>query len=109
MKPSRRRRLYERDGWMCRICGEATSRIYDEADPWSPTLDHIEPQSATLLPDHSDGNLRTAHALCNSIRSDGVLTDDEVRALALARRQEVLNHGPINSAGSLEPRALAHV
>lgn len=86
---ARRRRLYERDGWTCQICAEPTSREYVMGDPWSPTLDHIEPQSYALIPDHSDSNLRTAHAFCNAYRSDGVRTDEEVRKLALDRRQRV--------------------
>lgn len=86
VSPARRRRLYERDGWTCQICAEPTSREYVMGDPWSPTLDHIEPQSYALIPDHSDSNLRTAHAFCNTYRSDGALTDEEVRSLALARR-----------------------
>lgn len=83
---ARRRRLYERDGWMCRICDEPTSSDWSEGDLWAPTLDHIEPQSSTLIPDHSDGNLRTAHAFCNRLRGDARLTDLEVRELALDRR-----------------------
>lgn len=83
---ARRRRLYERDGWTCRICGEATSRKWSHDDWWSPTLDHIEPRSAALVPDDSDENLRMAHWLCNQLRGAAARTDDEVRALALARR-----------------------
>lgn len=82
---TRRRRLHDRDKWTCCICGEATSRSFSSGDPWSPTLDHIEPQAAALIPDHSDGNLRTAHYLCNALRRDGVLTDEEVREVLAAR------------------------
>ena len=74
--PLRRTRLHERDGWTCMICHEPTSLTYSHADPWSPTLDHIVPRS--ILKDDSDDALRTAHALCNSIRSDDRKTDDEV-------------------------------
>lgn len=83
----RRRRLYERDGWCCRICGEPMSASFTNGDDWSPTLDHVEPQSAALIPDHSDANLRSAHMFCNIMRSDGRLTDEAVRVAALARRE----------------------
>lgn len=66
----RRHRLYERDNWTCQICLEPVDREADYLDPWSPTLDHIEPQSHALVPDHSDANLRTAHRWCNSVRGD---------------------------------------
>ncbi len=64
----RRRALYERDNWTCQLCGEPV-------DPSTyggryPTLDHIEPQSLALIPDHSDRNLRTAHLSCNSKRGN---------------------------------------
>lgn len=69
---ARRVALYERDGWSCQICGEPTSREYSATDPLAPTLDHIVPQSHMLVPDHSDSNLRLAHALCNAVRGDRV-------------------------------------
>lgn len=83
---ARRRRIYDRDGWCCQICGAPTSPVWSHVDLWSPTLDHIEPQSHSLIPDHSDTNLRTAHWLCNQLRSDNKRTDAEVRTLAAERR-----------------------
>ena len=68
--PARRRRLYERDNWTCQICAEPIDREAHYMDPWAPSLDHIVPQSHTLIPDHSDENLRTAHRWCNSVRGD---------------------------------------
>lgn len=81
----RRRGIYERDAWTCQICGTPTSRTYTPRDPLAPTLDHIEPVSAVLVPDHSDRNLRTAHALCNAVRKDAALTDSQVRLVVGAR------------------------
>jgi len=83
---ARRRRLYERDGWTCQICGLSTSCEWSHGDPWSPTLDHIEPRSSALIPDDSDDNLRTAHWVCNQLRGASIRTDEEVRTLALSRR-----------------------
>lgn len=67
-----RMRIYERDNWTCQICGEPTSHEYDPHDMYSPTLDHIVPQSLQLFPDHSPTNLRLAHMICNSERGNRV-------------------------------------
>lgn len=61
-----RNAIYERDSWVCQICGDPTSRTYDHNDPKSPTLDHIIPRSKGGS--DSVDNLRLAHALCNSLR-----------------------------------------
>ncbi len=67
---SRRRRLaiYERDDWTCQLCLEPVDRESDPLDGRYPSLDHIVPQSLTLMPDHSTLNLRTAHRACNTAR-----------------------------------------
>lgn len=62
--------IYERDGWVCQLCGDPVPRDVDYLDPLAATLDHIECQSWALIPDHSPSNLRLAHRLCNSLRSD---------------------------------------
>lgn len=69
---SRRERLaiYERDGWVCQLCHEPVEPDAPNGDLWSATLDHIIPQSHTLIPDHSAANLRLAHLWCNSVRGD---------------------------------------
>jgi len=64
----RRRAVHERDGWVCWICNEPTDPTADSNSAQYPTLDHIEPQSLTLIPDHSERNLRTAHRGCNARR-----------------------------------------
>jgi hypothetical protein len=52
----------------------------DPLDDWAPSLDHIEPQSWALIPDHSPANLRLAHRWCNSVRGDlSHYTDDDLR------------------------------
>ena len=68
--PATRLGIYERDHWTCQLCMAPVDRSLPPEDKWSATLDHIECQSWTLLPDHSAGNLRLAHRVCNSIRSD---------------------------------------
>src|SRR5699024_12369836 len=75
--PALRRAIYERDNWTCQLCLEPVEVTEsDEYNPWAPSLDHIVPQSHTLVPDHSPENLRTAHLWCNSIRGDGTYYAD---------------------------------
>lgn len=61
--------IYERDGWLCQLCFEPTSRRYEHDDPLSPTLDHIVAQANGGSDDPE--NLRLAHAICNSERGTG--------------------------------------
>ena len=91
---ARRLRLYERDNWTCGICHEPTSPTYTATDPWSPTLDHIEPRSHVLIPDHSDAGVRTAHALCNAMRGDDATRDADVRSRVLPMLYQSLTPRP---------------
>lgn len=71
ISPGRRLAIYERDNWTCQLCSEPVDREAHYLDDWAPSLDHVIPQSHTLIPDHSPANLRTAHRWCNSVRGDG--------------------------------------
>lgn len=62
-EPVDREAIFERDNWVCGICGKPV----DRADA---SLDHIVPLS--LGGTHEPGNLRLAHLLCNSRRGDGI-------------------------------------
>ena len=68
VSPTVRLSIYERDGWDCQLCGEPVNPGLGPSHPWGATLDHIECQSWTLVPDHSPSNLRLAHRMCNSVR-----------------------------------------
>lgn len=70
ISPRDRQAIYDRDGWICQLCGNAISKGLHHSDDWAPSLDHIECQSWSLVPDHSPKNLRTVHRLCNSLRGD---------------------------------------
>ena len=74
-----RRAVYERDGWQCQICFREIPQGGHEVKELFASLDHIEPQSSALIPDHSMSNLRMAHMVCNAYRGDDRLTDEEVR------------------------------
>lgn len=69
--PSVRFAIYERDGWVCQLCFALVDPDADPRSDWYPSLDHIEPQSSALIPDHSESNLRTAHRWCNAVLGDG--------------------------------------
>lgn len=74
-----RMRIYERDGYECQICGEATDPSADPWSDWYPSLDHIVPRSQGGSDD--DDNLRTAHRWCNAARGDlSYYTDDDFAA-----------------------------
>ena len=70
ISPAERLAIYERDAWTCQLCHEPVDPSLHWSDSMAASLDHIECQSWSLIPDHSPSNLRTAHRLCNSIRGD---------------------------------------
>lgn len=63
---SRKTEIFQRDGYICWICDKPTSRSYAMGDIWSPTIDHLVPQSLGGTDDPD--NLATAHMWCNSAR-----------------------------------------
>lgn len=69
-----REAIYERDRWVCGICSQPVDPSLSSLDDMAASLDHIVPRSHTLFPDHSAGNLRLAHRLCNSLRGDRLET-----------------------------------
>lgn len=66
--PVNRRAIFERDGWCCRLCGEAVVRDAEVPHPRAPVIDHVVPLAR--LGTHEPANVQTAHYLCNSIKSD---------------------------------------
>lgn len=70
------RKVYERDGYTCWLCGHPCDGSVQIPDLFAPTLDHVTPLAQGGH--HVAGNVRTAHYSCNSSRQD---TDpDEWRA-----------------------------
>lgn len=65
---SERLAIYERDGWICQICGRDVEPTLHPNHTFAATLDHITPRSVALFPDDSPENLRLAHRACNSAR-----------------------------------------
>lgn len=69
VEPVSRRRVYDRDGWVCQLCRKPVSRTASVPNPKAPTLDHIIPLAAGGT--HEYANVQLAHFLCNSRKSDG--------------------------------------
>lgn len=64
-EPISRASVFERDGWLCHLCGGPVNRkARPPYDPMAPTLDHVIPLSKGGP--HAMANLRTAHFICNS-------------------------------------------
>lgn len=70
IRPADRLAIYERDGWVCQLCGDPVRRDVSGHHPLAASLDHIECQSWVLIPNHDPSNLRTAHRGCNSSRGN---------------------------------------
>lgn len=63
-------RTFERDGWVCRICGDSVNREAKVPALDAPVLDHRIPLAAGG--DHAPENWQTAHFYCNSVKRDQV-------------------------------------
>lgn len=63
-----RSRIFERDGWRCRLCGKKTKRDAVAPHPLAPVLDHIIPLAKGGT--HEPSNTQCAHFLCNSRKGD---------------------------------------
>lgn len=77
------RRVAERDGWVCQICGEVVpDQPYGARDD-DPTIDHILPLSRGGR--HELANVRLAHNRCNWQRGapEEVAWDQGVLSLSL--------------------------
>jgi len=60
--------VYERDGWICMLCGREVNQRLTWPDAMSVSLDHIVPLVAGGL--HTRANCQPAHLVCN-IRKGG--------------------------------------
>lgn len=57
--------IFNRDNWICQLCGEKVDKNLKWPDPKSASLDHIIPLSKGGH--HSKSNSQLAHLLCNII------------------------------------------
>lgn len=63
-----RQAIFERDGWMCQLCGLPVDPTIPAGDRMSKTLDHIIPVSKGGV--HTPDNLQLAHLCCNASKKD---------------------------------------
>lgn len=68
--------IFERDGWLCGICGDPVDRDAKVPDLAAPVLDHIVPLARGGI--DAPDNLRCAHYYCNSVKRDQL--DEEMVA-----------------------------
>lgn len=90
ISPIDRQSIYERDGWMCQLCERPVDPALNHPNLWAASLDHVIPQSAMIIPDHSPENLRLSHFLCNSYRRETELDADKLRTLTEDRWEAAL-------------------
>jgi len=65
-------RVFERDGWLCHLCGTKTDKAKRGTyHPKAPELDHIVPLSKGGA--HSYANTACAHRKCNADKSDKII------------------------------------
>lgn len=60
--------IYDRDGWVCKLCGDPVDRGARFPAPLSVSLDHIVPLSKGGH--HTRQNVQCAHLLCNTKRGN---------------------------------------
>jgi 5-methylcytosine-specific restriction endonuclease McrA len=66
--PGRRYAVHERDGWICRICGDPVNRAAVVPALDAPVIDHVVPLARGGA--HAPHNWQTAHFYCNSAKRD---------------------------------------
>jgi 5-methylcytosine-specific restriction endonuclease McrA len=65
--------IFERDGWICQLCGKPVSRGAVWPDLLSPTIDHIvplRPREGEPRGFHEPANAQCAHYSCNSRKNN---------------------------------------
>jgi len=67
-EPVNRIRVFERDGWLCQLCGKPTNLKVHYLHNRAPSLDHRTPISRGGS--HTYANTQCAHRICNSLKSD---------------------------------------
>ena len=64
--------IFERDKWLCGICGKPVDATLRFPDPGTPTLDHVIPISRGGS--HTRDNVQLAHFYCNTAKGNKILT-----------------------------------
>lgn len=62
-RPISRAAIFERDRWVCALCGDLVDPTVRYPSPWSASLDHVIPLSRGGA--HIESNVQCAHLGCN--------------------------------------------
>jgi 5-methylcytosine-specific restriction endonuclease McrA len=73
--PIKKAAIFERDQWVCGLCGEPVDKDIAWPNLECATLDHIIPMSRGG--DHVETNVQLAHFLCNLMKRDEYHEDDD--------------------------------
>jgi 5-methylcytosine-specific restriction endonuclease McrA len=65
--------IFERDRWICQLCGRKINRRLKHGHPMAAVIDHIVPLADGGL--HERRNCQAAHAWCNSSKGAGAAND----------------------------------
>lgn len=79
VEPVFRARVFERDGWVCQLCGDPVDRDAAVPHPRAVTIDHVVPLARGGK--HEMSNAQTACFLCNCLKSDS-MPDDSAALVA---------------------------
>ncbi|TEX52008.1 MAG: hypothetical protein B7C55_02435 [Actinomycetales bacterium mxb001] len=67
-EPISRAMIYDRDRWVCQLCGEPVDPDLEYPDPMAASLDHVVPMSRGGT--NASTNLQLAHLTCNVAARD---------------------------------------
>lgn len=84
----RRRDIFQRDGYLCYLCGEPTEPALSPPEALAPVVEHVH----SIRSGHTMANCRTAHALCNARKSYHYY-DDTLGALVVAADSRIMAGG----------------
>lgn len=74
----RRRDIFERDNWVCYLCGQPTNREVPAVHALAPVIEHVH----SMWVGHTKENCRTAHSVCN-LRKGRRFYDKALAALVI--------------------------
>jgi 5-methylcytosine-specific restriction endonuclease McrA len=86
-----RSEIFERDNWICHICGQAVNPNLRDRHPLSASLDHLIPLALPGGPGHIRANVALAHLRCNLSKNARVRPEDWTLHLKLLK--EVIPDG----------------
>lgn len=62
-EPYQRLAIFERDQWVCALCGQPIDAVLTYPDPMCPSIDHVVPLAAGGA--DAPGNIQASHLICN--------------------------------------------